>query len=129
MPVESHARPVSAPHPAARTASVLRQACAWILVLLVTLPFTAPFSTFDASLLFVASTAAGQPATADAPPAWSFVAPYTASAGPVLDEEALSHAVVVEAVAVAYHGGHCRTLTVRDLRTSAVRRPLLSLRL
>jgi hypothetical protein len=67
----------------------LRLACAWALAALITLPFTAPFSTCDAGMLFadVHSAAAHPVEPVFSSPSLDIMRSDDAAPGSLLDEE------------------------------------------
>jgi hypothetical protein len=107
-------------------APVVRSGCAWILTVLIALPFTAPFPTCTAAIL-LAPSSVSVPVASQAPVVAHGVARNDASATP--DEESFKDVTVVEIAEAVARPEHHRSTATSSAPTSVVRTPLVALRL
>ena len=108
----------------------IRSVSAWLLILLVVMPFTAPFSSCDISMLLGATShhPAYARVSADAATTSIEAAMIESESGSVLEEE-WKDAMAVPAVAAAVTDRPLAAPDRVELYASATRHPLVTLRL
>ena len=110
---------------------VFSRSTAWLLIALVTVPFTAPFSTCDLSMLLsVVSHAPSRVAVNHGERSTSLEETGTQGAtASVLEEEQFKDTMLTAAVTIAPTSAHARSVPGTVQRASAHRLPLVALRL
>jgi len=111
---------------------VFYRSIAWLLVLLVTVPFTAPFSTCDLSMLLSSSPHAAALRMAVSEDGRSTTVEEAAGApasGSVLEEDQFNEALLTTPVTVAAHSAAAAAPVRAGARTSISRTAPISLRL
>jgi hypothetical protein len=109
----------------------LRPRCvAWLLLLLIAVPFTAPFSTCDLSALIGAPDQGSLMwSSPDAAGASMEAATPQAAAGSILEEERFKDGTLAVDVVIAPVSPHSEAAPLRVTRAAAVRSTLVALRL
>ena len=110
---------------------VFSRSAAWLLIVLVTLPFTAPFSTCDLSMLTtVVSGASSRVAINHGERSTSIEgSSIQAATASVLEEEQFTGTLLTAAIAVAAPAAHVQPRMAAVQRASAHRLALVALRL
>jgi hypothetical protein len=103
---------------------------AWLLAVLIVLPFTAPFSSCDVSILLTPEAHASAVAIHHHGSVASITEANDRSAGgSFLDEERFKNAAIAVAVTSSVAPASSDSIAAASTRGSAPRRPLVSLRL
>ena len=109
---------------------VLASVNAWLLAVLIVLPFTAPFSSCDVSILLLPEVHASAAAIHHDGAVASMTAANDQSAGgSFLDEERFKNAAIADAVLSLVAPASSDSIGAVSIRGSAPRLPLVSLRL
>ena len=103
---------------------------AWLLAVLIVLPFTAPFSSCDVSILLTPEAHLSAVAIHDHGTVASITEANDQSAGgSFLDEERFKNAMIAVAVTSSVAPASSDSIAAASIRSSAPRLPLVSLRL
>lgn len=109
---------------------MLSRSTAWLLVVLIVLPFTAPFSSCDVSILLPPEVHASAAAIHhDGAVASMTEANDQSAGGSFLDEERFKNAAIAVAVMSVVAPASSDSIAAASIRSAAPRLPLVSLRL